>query len=126
MIKNIGNNLYKYSLVKSNSIEVRKAKYLGYGVFATKDIDEGTVIEECVVAEDILPRQNAAFPNYRFAGDGHDVMILGNACLLGHSLTPNCRIIQNMDYERVVRIVAIKRILTNEELTHIYNKELIL
>ena len=99
MIKNIGNKLYKYSLVKSNSIEVRKAKYLGYGVFATKDIDEGTVIEECVVAEDILPRQNAAFQNYRFAGDGHDVMI---------------------------RIVAIKRILTNEELTHIYNKELIL
>jgi SET domain-containing protein len=123
MIKNIGNKLYKYSLIKSNSIEIRKAKYLGYGVFATKDIDEGTVIEECVVAKDILPRTNHALSNYRFAGEGHDVIILGNASVLGHSKTPNCHIVQNMDYERVVRIVALRRILTNEELTHTYNDE---
>ena len=76
-----------------------------------------------MVAGDRLPYTNHAFINYKFAGEDSDVMILGNACILNHSKTPNCKIVQNMDYERVVKIIAIKTIIINEELTHTYSKD---
>ena len=56
------------------------------------------------------------FRKYSFSGDSHPAIIMGSCGLYNHSSVPNIIIEQDLEYERVVRTVAIKRISKNTEL----------
>jgi SET domain-containing protein len=118
MIKDINNNKYKPVLIRSYNIEIRKVRYKfqGYGVFATDEIPKDTIIEECVVTKDHISYINNALPNYKFYGEKGDVIILGIACIINHNKDFNCSVNQDLEYERVVKIVATRTIAKDEEL----------
>jgi len=132
MIKNIGNDLYKSKLIRSDVVEIRSmSEYPGYGVFALDLIEKGTIIEECVVPLDRIPHHNHALMNYKFNGEKSttdntydSVIPLGIAAVLNNSDDePNCIIEQDEKYERIVRVVTTRQVLPNNELTHKYYKD---
>ena len=129
---NIGNRgVFKQELIQNPKVVVRASKY-GYGVFATSLINKGEVIEECVIAEDRIPPHSTILNNYKFRGiqseDGwfDGVVVIGRASLLNHSDSfQNVEIYQNLDYERLVVIYAIKDIKPEEELFWWYGNGLV-
>ena len=126
MIKKIGNGLYKPKLIRNSNIEIKSmSKYTGYGVFALDLIESDTIIEECVLPIETIPKHYPVFLNYRFMGEKKDkdwnyVLPLGIAAVLNNSENPNCIIKQNLEYERILIIKTIKQVLPGEELTHNY------
>ena len=116
--------VFKDKLIKSNKIEVRASNIAGYGVFAIDTIEEGEIIEECIIADpsdhdysnyDYLESINR-YQRYWFDGDPHPLMVMGLCGLLNHSSNNNIEVEEDLEYERVVRIVALKRISKNTEL----------
>lgn len=117
--------VFKDKLIKSNKIEVRASNIAGYGIFAIDTIEEGEIIEECVMCDpsdndysnyDYLESINR-YQRYWFkGGDPHPLMITGLCGLFNHNSNNNIEIEQDLEYERVVRVVAIKRITKNTEL----------
>ena len=116
--------VFKDKLIKSNKIEVRASNIAGYGVFATDTIEKGEIIEECVICDpsekdysnyDYLESINR-YQRYWFKGDPHPVMITGSCEVFNHSTKPNIKIEQDLDYERIVKIISLNRISKNTEL----------
>jgi hypothetical protein len=116
--------VFKDKLIKSNKIEVRASNIAGYGIFTIDTIEEGEIIEECIICNpsdkdysnyDYLESINR-FQQYTFDGDPHPLMITGLCGLFNHSSNHNTEIEQDLEYERVVRVVALKRISKNTEL----------
>jgi len=119
---NVG--VFKDKLIRSDKIEARSSNISGYGVFAIDTIEEGEIIEECVICDpmgkDYTNRDYlemiGRFRKYSFRGDPHPAILMGYCGLYNHSLNPNMDIEQDLEYERVVRVIALKRISKNTEL----------
>jgi len=117
---NIG--VFKDKLIKSNKIEIRASNISGYGVFATDVIEKGEIIEECVMAkptDNDYPHLESLiyrFVHYSFEGETLPIFITGVCGLFNHSSNNNIEIEQDLEYERIVRIIATKRITKNTEL----------
>jgi hypothetical protein len=99
----------------------------GYGIFTTSFIKEGEIIEECIIAKDMVPIGSDVLNEYKFRGKSishteyEGMIILGKASLLNHSIEhQNVEIEQNPKYERVIAIRAIKDIQPEEQLYWYY------
>lgn len=99
----------------------------GRGVFATQDIKQGDVIEQCPVIvfskdqTDIF--KDTALRNYYFWwGEESRVVAvaLGYGTLYNHSYIPNARYNKFFD-NQILEIVALKDITQGEEITIHYN-----
>ena len=103
------------------TIVANTGKY-GYGVFCTRPIMKGEIIEECLVAKDRIPYGNNVFKHYRIKGvevapGKYDkVIALGNAVIYNHSSYPNIFFKENKNYERIITIYALRNISPGEEL----------
>jgi len=116
--------VFKDKLIRSNKIEVRASNIAGYGIFAIDTIEEGDIIEESILCDpsdndysnyDYLESINR-YQKYWFDGDPHPLIIMGFCGLYNHSTNPNVTIEQDLEYERVVRVVALKKITRNNEI----------
>lgn len=99
----------------------------GRGVFATKRIKPGQVIEVAPVI--VLPPDewydvaNTSLYNYSFRwgdDDDHAALALGFGSLYNHSYSPNAEYLRDED-ERTIEFVAILPIAKDEEITVNYN-----
>src|SRR5215216_140012 len=91
---------------------VNKSTIHGWGVFASKDIRKGGIIEECpfllTAAEEKHPEE---IQSYLFSGDTDDqtVIILGYGCIYNHS-SKNTADYFSDDEKNVIVFVAKRRI----------------
>ena len=106
-------------------IKVKKSELHGIGVFATKNIMEGEIIEECPILlipikEEKLLDQTHLY-NYYYEWDkNYNVILLGFGSIYNHSYNANSEF--NEDYKNETMILtAIKDIKEGEEITVNYN-----
>ncbi|WP_087112487.1 SET domain-containing protein [Parendozoicomonas haliclonae] len=99
----------------------------GRGVLTSKKIERETVIERCPVividADQVNHLKDTELNNYYFCwGKNQEsaAIALGLGSIYNHSYTPNA-IYRPCLEEQVLEIVAIKKILPNEEITFNYN-----
>lgn len=105
----------------SQTIEVRNARKKGRGVFATKRIKKGQIIERVpllIVTWDEIADSELA--DYAFVYSAEKVAIaLGFGSLYNHSYSPNAR--YDDDGKRAKIFSAIRNIEAGEEITVNYN-----
>ncbi len=99
----------------------------GRGVLTSKTIKRDTIIERCPVIvvhpEQIDYLQETALNDYYFCWGKNQksaAITLGFGSMYNHSYTPNALYRPCLD-EQIMEIVAIKTILSNEEITFNYN-----
>lgn len=99
----------------------------GRGVFAAQPIKKGEVIEECPVIvvqeKDAATLKETELRNYYFMwGEGLRLVAiaLGFGSLYNHSYEPNATYMKKPE-EKMINFVAIKDIITDEEITVNYN-----
>ena len=114
--------VYKQNLIKSNKVIVSSSKY-GYGLFCISPIKRGEIIEECVVMTDRIQHDSPEMQNYVFRGnevyrDIYDkVLPAGLVTLVNHSFNNNnIDIEQNLNFERLLYVFAIRDIIPGEEI----------
>ena len=116
----------KHTLIAPLKLEVKGCE-LGYGVFAREDIKEGEIVEECVIFGDRIPAiyENWIMSQYTYRGlptaglpDKADyVLLMGYGCLYNHDEEKqNIEIAQDNDYERIMRVTALKDIKAGDQL----------
>jgi len=116
----------KPKLIAPTKVEIRACS-LGYGVFATEDIEEGEIVEECVIFGDRIPAiyDNSIMSRYTYRGlpvpglpDKCDyVLLMGNGCTYNHSeKLQNIDISQDPEWERIMRVTANKDIKKGKQL----------
>lgn len=120
--------MQKVYLTQKDHIEVRLTEDKGYGVFATKDIKEGDLIEKCycIKAADTFYEVSFSLKDYTFnypQGNQTDetvqVLPLGYGCIYNHSDTPNAKW-ENAEEEMYFDFSAIKDIKAGEEICTYY------
>ena len=97
---------------------VKKSPIEGYGVFATRDIEPGEIIEEC----HILLREigDVGFGNYYFTIEGKSALPLGYGAIYNHADVPNA----GYDFENFLLIFrAIEFIREGEEILIYYGEK---
>lgn len=109
----------KKSLIQKR-ICVKKSSMHGYGVFATRDIRKGMVIEECYVL--LSKRGHKDFEDFYFEATKKDALLLGYGSIYNHSDTPNADYKIN-EKKRVAKIWATKTIHKGEEIYISYGEE---
>jgi SET domain-containing protein len=99
----------------------------GRGIFATVDIPEGTVIEECPVIviplEEVETINQTVLRDYHFmwGGTGEaSAVCLGHGSLYNHDHTPNAMYVRRLD-ARIIAFHALRDIRAGEEITVSYN-----
>lgn len=115
--------VFKDVVINHNKTEVRSSSVAGYGVFATKDIKKGEIIEEAVIfaIKPLASRHlETLHGRYVFNGEPWPRLIGGNISFYNHSTNPNMNIVQDNDYERIVKVIALKDIKKDSELLHDY------
>mgnify|MGYP001149381706 FL=1 len=117
--------MLKNELFVNSGLVVRSTETRGYGVFTTKFIQSGSIIEECVVSEEII-RDNEAFKSIRFFGKKYNGIVIsiipyGFGCVYNHSENSNITW-DHADNIRVIVFTASRDIKENEELRHDYGK----
>ena len=117
--------MLKNELFVNSGLVVRSTETRGYGVFTTKFIQSGSIIEECVVSEEII-RDNEVFKSIRFFGRKYNGIIIsiiphGFGCVYNHSENPNITWNHVVNI-RVIIFTATRDIKENEELRHDYGK----
>ena len=117
--------MLKNELFVNSGLVVRSTETRGYGVFTTKFIQSGSIIEECVVSEEII-RDNEVFKSIRFFGRKYNGIVIsiiphGFGCVYNHSENPNITWAHVVNI-RVIIFTATRDIKENEELRHDYGK----
>lgn len=117
--------MLKNELFVNSGLVVRSTETRGYGVFTTKFIQSGSIIEECVVSEEII-RDNEVFKSIRFFGRKYNGIVIsiiphGFGCVYNHSENPNITWNHVVNI-RVIIFTATRDIKENEELRHDYGK----
>lgn len=104
-----------------NSIYVKKSKMHGYGVFASKTIRKGKIIEQCYF---ILSKNvNKVLEDFCFeAKKGMDALLTGYGSIYNHADEPNADYTLNMT-KRIATIKATKTIKKGEEIFVSYGDE---
>ncbi|MDD5417616.1 MAG: SET domain-containing protein [Candidatus Nanoarchaeia archaeon] len=106
-------------------IEVKESKLHGRGIFATQDINEDEIIEDCPLiicnTADEEHFDKTALKDYYFDWEeGKTIAIaLGYGSLYNHSYNPNAKFSENS--QNTLIILAIKPIKKGEEITVNYN-----
>jgi SET domain-containing protein len=100
-------------------------RHAGRGVFASKDLAEGAIIEICPIIEVPLTDSSnddnkGLLTNYFFYFGKGLAMVLGFGSLYNHSYGPNATYIKN-EADKTVVFQTIKPIAANEEITVNYN-----
>lgn len=107
-----------------NQTEVRKVRGMGRGVFATKNIRKGAIVETCHVA--LIPYDRGELSvthEYCFPWNKTHVAIsLGHGSLYNHSYEPNAYVIQDKR-NLCMQIIAHKAIKAGEQVFINYNGE---
>jgi len=115
------------------------SKIHGYGVFATMPIEEGQIVEQAIVPEQVISpdyeyldgkafiKNVETMANYRFAAPGLDanrywVIPAGNAIMYNHSFSPNI-IWQYLRDDRIIEFMALKNINKGDELLFDYGPQ---
>ncbi len=108
---------------------VKEAKGKGVGLFASRLILAGEIIDECSVLplsaaeasaiELAAPRLHDYLFLWEQDNDGGHAIALSSFSFSNHSFTPNTRVERDFK-RRMLRIIAIRDILAHEELTHTY------
>ena len=108
-------------------IRVGETKNKGRGVFATADIAEGALIEECpiivVPLAEVETINATVLRDYHFmwGGTGEESAIcLGYGSLYNHSHTPSAMYVRRLD-ARIIAFHAVRDIREGEEITVSYN-----
>ena len=112
----------------SKKIYITSSEISGLGVFASKEIAKGEVIEESSVLviseEQISDLAKTDLLNYAFFAWGPDKMAAavawGHGSLFNHSYEPNAKYVIYAE-EKLIRFVAIKDIEPDEEIVMNYN-----
>jgi SET domain-containing protein len=114
---------------KHNKIQVKKSPIHGWGVFATEDIKEGELIEECLFLRLPVKRgeTNYTLFDYTFVypkGENwvNHIIALGYGSLYNHSETPNATWEDDLEKE-TIRFIALKPIGKDEEIVTYYGDE---
>lgn len=107
------------------NIEIREADSKGRGVFATRDIRAGEIIEDAPVI--VLPadQREAVLRTHLYEyvyqwGKDRVAVCLGWGSLYNHSRNPNARYVRRFE-ERSIRFEALKDIGKGEEILTNYN-----
>ena len=114
-------------LQPSDLIEVRRSPGKGRGVFATKFIPAGTVIERVpmiVFPEKELETDEGFSTLYHYCfewGKGTVALAMGFGSIYNHSYSPNAR--YDDAHNRVKIFTALRDIAADEEITISYNGE---
>lgn len=100
-------------------LEVRQSPLHGQGVYASRRIRSGELLEVCPVlrltAEDIDHVEQTSFRGYWFEwGDGEGGLALGHLTLCNHSFAPNARV-ETDEAAGVIRVFASRAIAAGEE-----------
>lgn len=112
--------------LKHNKIQVKSSEIHGLGVFATEDINENEMIEECPIL--FLPTKkgemNYVLIDYTFQWPKIDdwtnhVIALGYGSLYNHSDSPNAEWFSDEE-KTVFKFVSLKPIKKGEEITIYY------
>jgi hypothetical protein len=112
----------------ARSIEVRKTTKKGLGVFASKDFENGDLIESCPVlvfdtkGRKHLEKTQLAHYIYPWRSTRGAALVLGYGSIYNHSFSPNADWKQNFKTQSMV-FRAIKNIKKGEEITVNYNSE---
>jgi uncharacterized protein len=108
-------------------LAVRESEGRGRGVFATEDIAEGTLLEEChvvvVPAEQVAPLIGTILRDYVFAWGGTDdevAVALGFGSLYNHARDPNAMFVRKHE-ARALAFFAVRPIAAGEEITVSYH-----
>lgn len=115
------------------ALEVRPVPGKGRGVFATRDIAEGEILDDCHVlligAEDAERLEETPLGSHYFHWEGEDddrwrgAIALGVASLVNHSPDPNAGVWQDYERQRLV-LEALRPIAAGEEVVIDYEIEL--
>lgn len=109
-------------IYRPNKVQVKKSEIHGWGVFATQDIKEGDIIEECPIL--FTPTQrgetNYFLIDYTFQWPKdyewtNHVIALGYGSLYNHSNEPNADWMSDID-KKTFRFFATKSIKNGEEI----------
>jgi uncharacterized protein len=108
-------------------LAVRESAGRGRGVFATVDIAEGTLIEECEVivvpAEQVPALLGTVLRDYVFAWGGTDdevAVALGFGSLYNHARDPNAMFVRKLE-ARTLAFFTIRPVAAGEEVTISYH-----
>ena len=118
----------KTSLYHSHAIEVRMSSVHGYGVFATRDIAKGEIIEECYYLRLGTKWKNTdeALKDYVFMWSSHmpeaSAVVLGNGMIYNHSDDPNVGYKQSLK-DKVFKFLTINDVNKEEELLISYGTD---
>lgn len=105
-------------------ISVKNTEKYGRGIFSTRNIKKGELIEETPVI--IIPKtewnlvRGSILLNYVFRWGEDKALALGYGSLYNHSYTPNARYITNIENESI-DFYAREDIQEGEEITVNYN-----
>jgi len=104
------------------AIEVRPARH-GRGVFATRRLQEGELVECCPTVELLESDVTGVLRDYIFASvsDDHVVIVLGYGMLYNHSADPNLEYLQ--ERTSTIEFYAQRVVEPGEELTISYDSE---
>lgn len=116
------------------ALEVRPVPGKGRGVFATRDIAEGEILDDCHVlligAEDAERLEETPLGSHYFHWEGEEdddrwrgAIALGVASLVNHSPDPNAGVWQDYERQRLV-LEALRPIAAGEEVVIDYEIEL--
>ena len=108
-------------------IQIAKSKLHGRGVFATKTIFPGEIIETCELIifdkKDIEMIDQTIFYNYYFSWKKDcGAIALGNGSLYNHSYSPNAKYVKNIG-KKNINFLSLRKIAKGEEITVATSKE---
>ena len=110
-------------MVIKNKIQL-EVKYIdetmGFGVFASQDIDEGTIVETCYSIKTYNQTFNPCFDYLFSLSNTESLLPLGYGSIYNHSYTPNIhwRIV-NAE-KPIIEFFSLKKIKAGDELCHNY------
>jgi SET domain-containing protein len=117
------------NLTHPKKLEVKTSNIHGYGVFATDDIKQGEIVEDCYIIKIPLKRgfMPQMFIDYKFkwqTDDGtiEEVLPLGFGCIYNHSDNYNVTWRQITE-RKIIQFYAVKDIKKGEEVCHWYGNK---
>jgi SET domain-containing protein len=119
------NSIAKKEKLIVSHIQVQKSELHRYGVFATKRIFRGEIIEECpLIFFDAENIKNETLKNYLFAWPNkiHYILALGKGSLYNHDAAPNAEAICDTE-NNLLTFKALRSIFKGEEITISYSKD---